>query len=293
MRASPAQTYPHAGSGDYALSPGQYQADDAFSAGLGRLVSSAQHQRRVLGWLVGLIAAGEVGDLALVCAGIEALGVAPAARRERRVDVDLEEACPRAAAQRRACGRPGRERPAPRSRSGRHRPSAWRPRRRGERSRRVPAGSKPRSALRPCRRLSPSSSMVCLPSSASLRSTRVAMVDLPEPGRPVSQTTGGSAPFDPSAVRLVVAVNQEVEIVLARNAVAMLDQRAEVPAGGDVQEGKGRRRGEERLAGKMQRSLSARCWGRRRCRRGNHSRHFCRGRRRSSRSPIRRRPPSP
>ena len=53
------------------------------------------------------------------------------------------------------------------------------------------AASKPRSAFKPCRRLSPSSSMVWQPAAASLRSRRLAIVDSPAPGKPVSHTTKG------------------------------------------------------------------------------------------------------
>jgi hypothetical protein len=53
------------------------------------------------------------------------------------------------------------------------------------------ASVKPRSRLRPWRTLSPSSSMVCLPSANSFWSRMLAMVDLPAPDSPVNQTMHG------------------------------------------------------------------------------------------------------
>ena len=57
------------------------------------------------------------------------------------------------------------------------------------------ASVKPRSRLRPWRTLSPSSRKVCRPRAASFFSTRLAMVDLPAPDRPVNHSTAGFWPL--------------------------------------------------------------------------------------------------
>ena len=56
------------------------------------------------------------------------------------------------------------------------------------------SGEKPRSALRPRRTLSPSSVYARQPWSNKLRSSAIAIVDLPDPGSPVSQTTAPTCP---------------------------------------------------------------------------------------------------
>ena len=48
---------------------------------------------------------------------------------------------------------------------------------------------KPKSLFNPCRRLSPSNTIVARPEAVSAWSTKLAIVDLPAPERPVSQAT--------------------------------------------------------------------------------------------------------
>ena len=58
--------------------------------------------------------------------------------------------------------------------------------------------------------------------------------------------------IDPGARGLLVGMHEQVQAILRGHAIAMLDQGAEIPARGDVQEGKRRRRREEGLARQMQ-----------------------------------------
>ena len=64
------------------------------------------------------------------------------------------------------------------------------------------ASVKPRSRFRPWRTLSPSSRYVRTPRACSFDSTMLAIVDLPDPDRPVNHTTAGPWSFWPARAAL-------------------------------------------------------------------------------------------
>ena len=83
---------------------------------------------------------------------------------------------------------------------------------------------KPRFLFRPIRTLSPSRSMVCLPSAKSLFSTSLISVDLPAPDRPVIQIVLGSCPFCCARSSLVTSILCHVRLSSRRSGCSTTPQ---------------------------------------------------------------------
>ena len=85
---------------------------------------------------------------------------------------------------------------------------------------------KPRSRFSPCRTLSPSSSIVWQPRASNFCSTRLAIVDLPAPDRPVNHRMAVCCPFSSARCRGVTVESCQWILLARRSANAIIPAAA-------------------------------------------------------------------